>query len=153
MDVNQRAAPGMDTDGDGIPDVDEIRAGSDPTRPDRDYFDRYGAQYDVQAEQQADGSVCYNFTVSNLYLVTPPSRAGVQQGFNLFKLSFAEAPASGIATDYGVWRSACAWAQYDPPSVRVPSGPDLTLTDKNFVPANQLTLPDQFKTQCVGIAP
>ncbi len=139
-----RAAAGVDTDGDGVPDVDEIRAGSNPTRPDRAYYERYGHQYEIHAEKQADGSTCYDFTVSNLHLVTPPPRAGLQQGFNKFKLHFAEAPESGVASDYGSWRTACAWAQYDPPSVRVPAGPDLTVNDNNF---------SFTESKCVGIAP
>ena len=153
LGVLERSATGIDTDGDGVPDLDEIRAGSDPTRKDVAYYERFGHQYEVRGEEQADGSMCYDFTVSNLHLVTPPNRAGVRQGFNLFKVYFAEAPASGIGTDYGRWKTACAWAQYDPPSVRVPSGPDLTFTDANFLEPRELTLPDHFQTRCVGIAP
>ena len=153
LGLKMRAAAGIDTDGDGIPDLEEIRAGSDPTRQDRANYQRFGHQYEVRAETQANGSICYDFTVTNLHLVTPPSRAGEQQGYNLFKLYFAEAPASGIGTDYGRWRTACAWAQYDPPSVRVPSGPALTLSDRDFQEPWELSLPDHFRTGCVGIAP
>lgn len=149
-----RAFPaGIDTDGDGIPDEVELRAESHPTRRDRAFFERNGYQYEVHAEVQSNDSVCYDFTVSNLQLVTPPDRAGRQQGYNLFKLWFAEAPESGVATDYGVWRTACAWAQYAPPSVRVPLGPELTLEDGDFHRPDRLNDATEYLQRCVGVAP
>jgi hypothetical protein len=153
LDPARRNEPGLDTDGDGIPDLLEIRAGSDPTRRDRAFYERYGFQYEVRAEVQPDESVCYEFAITNVHLVTPPSRAGQQQGFNLFKLYFAEAPASGVVSDYGVWKTACAWAQYDPPQVRVPAGPELTFEDANFQSPNQMVSAADYASACVGVAP
>ncbi|SEU38042.1 cell-cell cohesion protein MtsD [Stigmatella erecta] len=145
---------GLDTDGDGIPDGDELRADSDPTRRDRAFSERYGYQYGVKiAEKRDNGSTCYDFTVSNLQLVTPPNRSGVQQGYNLFKVWFAEAPESGVATDYGVWRTACAWAQYAPPGLRVPLGPSLTLEDGNFRRPQDLDEMSEYMQRCVGDRP
>jgi hypothetical protein len=144
---------GIDTDGDGIPDEQELRAASNPTKRDRSFHERFGYQYEVRAEVQDNGRVCYDFTVSNLQLVTPPSRSGVQQGYNLFKVWFAEAPESGVSTDYGVWRTACAWAQYAPPSVRVPLGPELTLEDGNFVSPDRLNDDSEYRSRCVGVRP
>ncbi|SEK24334.1 von Willebrand factor type A domain-containing protein [Stigmatella aurantiaca] len=145
---------GLDTDGDGIPDGDELRADSDPTRRDRAFNERYGYQYGVKiAEKRDNGSTCYDFTVSNLQLVTPPNRSGVQQGYNLFKVWFAEAPESGVATDYGVWRTACAWAQYAPPGLRVPLGPSLTLEDGNFRRPQDLDEMSEYMQRCVGDRP
>ncbi len=153
LDPRTPAQPGVDTDGDGIPDLLELRAGSDPTRQDRAFHDRFGYRYEVRAETQDDGSVCYDFTVSNLRLVTPPSRAGQRQGYNLFKLWFGEAPQSGVASDYGVWRTACAWTQYDPPSIRNPPGAELTLTDESFVAPQNLIRAEDYAEGCVGVAP
>src|SRR5712692_6926373 len=127
----------VDTDGDGIPDGEEIKANTDPRRRDRALYERDGYQYQAKGEVQADGSVCYDFSVGNIKMVTPPSRSGVRQGYNLFKLFFAEAPESGVATDYGVWRTACAWAQFDPP-VRVPEGPELKIDKGNFIAPSQM---------------
>src|SRR5262249_11492661 len=56
------------TDNDGIPDIEEIRAGTDPTRPDRNLYDLAAVQYTSSAEVQPDGSVCYDYVVSNLEL-------------------------------------------------------------------------------------
>lgn len=143
----------VDTDGDGLSDLKEMAAGSDPTQRDGSFFIDEGYQYDVTAESQADGSVCYDFKVANLSLVTPPSRAGVRQGYNLFKLYFSETPESGVAADYGVWKAACAWAQYDPPGVRIPVGPELTLENQNFVRLDRLNTTAQYQSQCVGTPP
>ncbi|ABF87305.1 putative lipoprotein [Myxococcus xanthus DK 1622] len=150
----ENSVSGLDTDGDGIPDAQELRAGSDPTRRDKAFHERFGYQYETRiAEVRPDGSLCYDFTVSNLQLVTPPDRAGVKQGYNLFKVWFAEAPESGVSTDYGVWRTACAWAQYAPPSVRVPVGPELVFEDADFRRPDTLSNPWNNQNDCVGIPP
>ncbi|WIG95309.1 VWA domain-containing protein [Myxococcus sp. SDU36] len=154
LDPLENSVSGLDTDGDGIPDGQELRAGSDPTRRDKAFHERFGYQYETRiAEVRPDGSLCYDFTVSNLQLVTPPDRAGVKQGYNLFKVWFAEAPESGVSTDYGVWRTACAWAQYAPPSVRVPLGPELTFDDADFRRPDTLSNPWNNQNDCVGIPP
>lgn len=150
----ENSVSGLDTDGDGIPDAQELRAGSNPTRRDKAFHERFGYQYETRiAEVRPDGSLCYDFTVSNLQLVTPPDRAGVKQGYNLFKVWFAEAPESGVSTDYGVWRTACAWAQYAPPSVRVPVGPELAFEDADFRRPDTLSNPWNNQNDCVGIPP
>ncbi|MFZ5468929.1 MAG: cell-cell cohesion protein MtsD [Myxococcota bacterium] len=153
LDSLSPSAAGIDTDGDGLPDLEEFRANSDPTQRDRAYFERNGYVYEVRSEDQADDTVCYDFTVANLPLVTPPNSAGTQQGYNLFKVYFAEAPESGVATDYGVWRTACAWAQYDPPSIRVPLGPNLTFADSDFLAPDQLNSSSAYNNRCIGVAP
>ncbi len=148
------ASVGLDTDGDGIPDMDELSLDSDPTVRDRDFIEEFGYQYATSAQTQPDGTICYDFSVSNLTLVTPPSRAGLRQGYNLYKVWFGEAPQSGVGTDYGVWRTACVWAQYDPPSVRVPTGPEVEVLNSNFLSPSQMTGdPAAFKSRCVGTAP
>lgn len=145
----------LDTDGDTVPDVEEIRLGSHPTRRDREFREKNGLQYSFKSQIQTDDSICYDFSVSNLQLVTPPLRAGFsRQGFNLFKVWFGEAPEAGVASDYGTWRAACAWAQYDPPSVRIPSGPETApLTNMNFFAPAQMINEVDFDTRCVGISP
>jgi len=154
LDPLSPMSPGVDTDGDGIPDEKEFKAGSDPTQRDKAFFEEFGYVYETTAEKQADGRVCYDFAISNLTLVTPPTRAGLQQGFNLFKLWFAEAPESGVSTDYGVWRTACAWAQYAPPSIRVPTGAELTFQNSNFLnPSQMVDDPTTYKGRCVGTPP
>lgn len=139
-----RAEAGLDTDGDGITDYDEFRAGSDPTRQDTAFFEKYGYQYEVTSETMTDGSICYDFTISNVQMVTPPPRAGQRQGYNLFRVWFAQAPESGVATDYGEWSSACAWAQYNPPKLREPLGPEISFVSDHFVQADFFDRPDVY---------
>ncbi len=153
LDPKQRLLNGLDTDGDGTPDGEEFRIGSNPVSRDRAFQEKSAYQYKITS-QVVDRHVCYDFTVSNLQLVTPPNRAGLTQGYNLFKLWFSEAPESGVATDFGVWRAACAWAQYDAPSVRVPAGPEIGgLNDGDFRSADRLHTPAQYDADCVGVSP
>jgi hypothetical protein len=144
----------IDTDNDGIQDAEEIRAGTDPTRPDRNLYDLAAVHYTSAPTVQPDGSVCYDYVVSNLELVTPPSGVGANQaGYNLFKIWFAEAPESAVSSDYGVWKAACAWAQYDQAGIRVPAGPDIEVDDAAFMSPNLLIADPDYLTRCVGTPP
>jgi hypothetical protein len=144
----------VDTDNDGIEDIEEIRAGTDPTRPDHNLYDLAAVHYTSSPEVQPDGSVCYDYVVSNLELVTPPNGVGAAQaGYNLFKIWFAEAPESAVSSDYGVWRAACAWAQYDQAGIRVPAGPDLQVDDAAFMSPNLIVSDPDYLTRCVGQHP
>lgn len=154
LDPMKPQGAGLDTDGDGVPDLTEFRLGSNPVKRDKPYAEKNAYQYELKAQTQTDGRICYDFSVSNLQLVTTPNRAGLRQGFNLFKLWFGEAPETGVATDYGTWRTACAWAQYDPPTVRVPAGPQATpLVDGNFINPAQMVDSSQYEAKCVGVSP
>lgn len=149
-----RLTAGIDTDGDGTSDSEEFRIGSNPVASDLPFQEKGAYQISLKSELQGNDSVCYDFKVSNLQLVTPPNRAGLTQGYNLFKVWFAEAPESGVATDYGVWKAACFWAQYDPPSVRVPAGPEIPpLINRNFVAPQNIATPAQYDTTCLGVSP
>ena len=154
LNPNQRLASGIDTDGDGTSDSEEFRLGSNPVVRDVPFQQKNAYQFAVKSQVMPDQSVCYDFKVSNLQLVTPPNRAGLTQGYNLFKVWFAEAPESGVATDYGVWKASCFWAQYDPPSVRVPAGPDgPPLSNSDFVSPDNIATPAQYDTTCLGVSP
>jgi hypothetical protein len=157
---------GQDTDGDGIADTDEIEKGSSPLVSDRVFYEGEGYQYEIRATPRANGSVCYQFAVSNLKLLTPPAQnsAQVNQGYNLFKVWFAESPESAISTDYGFWRTACAWARFQPPSIRQPTSPDLALARTDTLadvargfgrPSRMTNFPDNYRVAglCAGIPP
>lgn len=155
LDPTAPDARALDTDGDGLADLAELRAGSHPLARDRTYFDQRGVQYETVRTEEANGSVCYDYAIRNVPLVTPPSRAGAQQGFNAFRLWFAEAPESGVATDHGVWRAACAWAQFAPPGVRAPAGPELALEPRHFQEPARTDEPAELlvNDRCAGVHP
>lgn len=159
LDPLKPQAAGLDTDGDGLRDFAEFRADSNPIRRDNVFFDKNGYEYEVTPRPRSDPNdpiTCYEFSVSNLQLVPTDALPGVDRiGFNLFKLYFAESPESGVATDYGTWRTACAWAQYAPPSVRVPAGPELTLPTDAFRAPSTMTTRAHYLTvgTCSGQAP
>jgi len=154
LDPITRLLSGIDTDGDATSDSDEFRMGSNPIVRDKAFQEKSQYQYSIESETLSDGRVCYDFKISNIQMVTPPNVAGLTQGYNLFKVWFGEAPESGVSTDYGVWKAACFWAQYDPPSVRIPAGPEVQpLVDSNFRPPQQLASPAQYDVNCQGISP
>ena len=70
------------------------------------------------------------------------------------KLWFDEAPSSVLSTDYGQWKVACAWTQYEPPAFRVPEGPilDLTTPDgkNHWYTTDKLRLASDYQTNCAG---
>jgi hypothetical protein len=143
----------QDTDGDGISDWDEFNANTDPTKPDAALFNTAGYQYSIKSEDQGNGSVCYDYVVSNLKMLATPAQAGQRDGYNLFKIYFDEAPESALDRDYGVWHAACAWGEYAPPSVRQPAGPGLDLTTANWYSLQNLITSSDYKKKCVGISP
>ena len=84
--------------------------------------------------------------------MTPPASAGVRQGYNLFKIWFAEAPQSAVTTDYGEWRTTCGWARYDPP-IRIPVEPDLVFSDSDFISSDQFEYDSDYLSRCLGNPP
>ena len=73
-----RSAPtagDLDTDGDGIPDDARVPRRHRPHPPDRDLYDSDGYQYEIVAEPQANGCICYDYAVTNIRMVTPPQHA------------------------------------------------------------------------------
>ncbi len=159
LDPLSAQVSGLDTDGDGNPDYAEYKADSNPIRRDNRFFDKNGYEYEITPLPQTDNTMCYRFAVSNLQLVTTDAQQNVDRlGFNLFKVYFAESPESGVATDYGVWRTACAWAQYAPPTIRVPAGPEIDFGPASagaFHPPNDMATSADYLAQgrCAGIHP
>jgi hypothetical protein len=123
-----------DYDGDGVPDLQEILGHTNPLVNDPIQRANETYLYQVNTDPQPNGSVCYDFLVSNIKLVTPQTSGGGQVGFNTITLMFDEAPASNVTNDYGQWRVACVSAQFAPPSVRAPVDPEIDITDADFVP-------------------
>jgi len=148
----------IDADLDGVPDLVEVLSHTNPLLDDREYHSNDAYRYEMVARPQADGRICYDFLASNIRLVTP-DRASGQIGFNYITLTFAEAPENGVTRDYGVWRQACVFAQLAPPSVRQPAGPEITLTDADFLRIDRIEaspgqlVPTDYRTRCRGALP
>ena len=148
----------LDQDLDGVPDILEIFQHTNPLIDDRAVHARDSYRYQMTAVPQTDGSVCYEFLVSNIRLLTP-DRASGQNGYNYISLTFAEAPETGVTRDYGLWKMACAFAQFAPPSLRVPAGPELTITKDDWAllqsvaPQPGSLIPANYKTFCKGVTP
>ena len=142
--------PLTDTDGDGTPDYAEVRIHSDPMVADTEYQQEFGYTYQITAIPQdgGNGVTCYDYSVSNVQMVTTQSANGVEEGYNVIKLYFDEAPQSNVADDYGVWKEACVLTQFAPPTLRVPAGPEVDLVDSDFTDLYNIT-PDLYTTECV----
>jgi hypothetical protein len=147
LDPAHAESPQLDSDGDGVPDLQEIRAHTDPHVSDADLAGRESYRYDVQVASVDGGVTCYNYAVSNIRMVGTQSEQsnadGTQNGYNHFVIYFDQAPQSNLSRDYGIWKMACATAQYAPPSVRAPQGPDLEVDDKDFIPSGDF-VPTSF---------
>ncbi len=143
----------MDHDLDGVPDILEVFQHTNPLLDDRVVHLRDRYLYDLSDPiVQTNGTLCYDFRVSNIRLLTP-ERVGGQKGYNLVKLTFGEAPESNLTRDYGVWYQACAWAQFAPPSVRVPLGPELVLDPNDFNHRPQDLATGNLNSLCRGTHP
>lgn len=131
--------PLRDSDFDGVPNVVEATLNSDPMSPDPTYRDQEGYRVEVKDRQIEDGRTCYDFTVSNIRLLSPLGKTGGQMGTQKILLNFAQAPAGDTHGDFGRWRVACARAQFVPPRLRVPAGSTIELRDGYCL-----------KSKCVG---
>lgn len=141
----------LDHDLDGVPDLTEVAQHTHPLLDDRAVHAREAYRYEIQATPQENGSVCYDFLVSNIRLLTPQRSSG-QIGYNLITLTFGEAPESNVTRDYGVWRKACVFAQFAPPSVRVPAGPEIVLEPEDFHRPDRIRS-NNLESVCKGVAP
>ncbi|MBS2026809.1 MAG: VWA domain-containing protein [Deltaproteobacteria bacterium] len=137
MDPSVAEDPLKDSDGDGVPDIDEIKAHTDPHVADPDLAAREGYRYQITPHDEDGGITCYDYSVSNIRLVTTQSSDNTQHGYNRLYIYFNEAPKSNVEGDYGEWKIACAKAQYAPPSVRHPQGPDMEVDDASFTRNDQ----------------
>ncbi|MBI5543478.1 MAG: VWA domain-containing protein [Deltaproteobacteria bacterium] len=148
----------MDHDLDGVPDLLEVFQHSNPMLDDRLVHARDSYRYEIVEVPQDNGRVCYDYLVTNIRLMTPDQASG-QHGYNFITLTFGEAPETGVSRDYGLWKKACAFAQFAPPSLRSPAGPELTLTERDFARLDDISyipgssVPTNFRTFCKGAVP
>ncbi len=134
-----------DSDGDGVGDVSEVQRGTDPKTSDAALLDKLGAVLATTAEPpDANGSTCYDFTLSHLPVAATPEANGLPKGFNLLQLWFAEAPARAPQALH--WRSACVATRLNGQGALAPP----QVGDAAFLEPYRLALPSAWPASCVG---
>jgi len=155
----------VDTDGDFLPDLLEVRHGMNPLDPTDAFGDinrdgilneaeikaglsptaqvspterAYAFAYDFNALPSVGGSsgTCYNFSVDHLRLLTPPATPNTVQGYNRVYYDVLETQVDS-ATDLATMRRACVDVLYIDGKVKVPLTGSVTLADSDFVDVGQ----------------
>lgn len=137
---------GRDVDGDGVRDVDEVMRGTNPLVADAELGALVPRVEVVDDTDIGNGARCFRYTVTKLPMVaTKEGRAPsvfTPAGANQFKLWFSWAPKDA-SFSVGEWASACAWARLDGEK-RVPASLSLELERVAFGP------PQDGSRQCAG---
>lgn len=133
-----------DLDRDGRTNGDEVRDHTDPNLPDADQtaFLRY--RYDMRQTEILDSRVCWDFSVSNVSMVSTMATPGLDAGWNEIHLVLAQAPADAPG-DYGEFRMACVRARYLlPEDVKWPGNGRVSLQESDFKRVGVVGDPDAF---------
>ncbi len=149
IEVRARTSPVADDlltdlDRDGRSNGDEVRDHTDPNRADNDdaAFLRY--RYDLRRMEVRDSRVCYDFSVSNISLVSTLAPAGGERGWNEIHLLIAQTPADAPG-DYGEFRMACVRVRYLlPEDVKWPGSGRVKLEEDDFKRAGLVGDPSTF---------
>ncbi|HWV37226.1 MAG TPA: VWA domain-containing protein [Vulgatibacter sp.] len=133
-----------DLDRDGRTNGDEVRDHTDPNHPDADQtaFLRY--RYDMRQTEIRESRVCWDFSVSNVSLVSTMATPGLDEGWNEIHLVLAQAPADAPG-DYGEFRMACVRARYRlPEDMKWPGNGRVSLQESDFKRVGVVGDPDAF---------
>jgi len=134
MDPADPSDAARDLDLDGLRNLAEIRAHTDPTH--RAVYvagavDRYRYRME-EAGETFDGRRCSFFETRHVGLVTPDRAGGDAFGLNRIYAYLGQVPEDQPA-DFGLYRVACAEARFVPPDFRVPAGGVIRLTTDDFI--------------------
>lgn len=133
-----------DLDRDGRSNWEEVRDHTDPTRADADDHAQIAYRYDLRRAGIRDSRVCFDFSVSNISLVSTLENAEGEEGWNEIHLLFSQAPADAPG-DFGEFRMACVRARYLlPADVKYPAGGRIQLEESDFKRVGVVGDPDGF---------
>jgi hypothetical protein len=128
-----------DDDHDTVRNIDEIRNHTNPHVPDvmtGDTDVRY--RYDVaNVTTQKDGSICYDFTIRNIQMLTTGKGTDAELGKNRIYVYFDQAPTDR-PLDYGTMQVACIDTRYVNGIVKAPASGTISLDNTKLVPLAQL---------------
>ncbi len=124
-----------DSDFDGIINIDELRAGTNPTHPDADYYRAHrmlygiedlGMQIFINASGNEEERHCYRYSVDRIPMVITPLPK--ERGLNRLMLYAFEGPArlSGVPREV---RVACLEAFYTSPTLKHPASGRIDVSD------------------------
>ena len=145
------AVPDADLDGDGVRDAEEVRAHTDPARPESS-DERRAAAVQPRIEPlgiEGAGRHCYAFSLRNVRLAqTLEGTLDALPGLNLTYVGFDQA-LEDDPNDPGDLKAACVLARWVKPYYRDPAGGTIALDRDDFHPVTELVVPDD----CVGVLP
>jgi hypothetical protein len=114
----------IDSDADGIFNLQEIQAQTNPQVADGTLYRDHRISYAIKDRGENAGQQrCYDFEVSHIELTPtlgPPNQPS-GRGVNRVLLYFGQAPIDAGARDPGRWRVACVDAVYVPPMFKLPA--------------------------------
>ncbi|MCC6335608.1 MAG: hypothetical protein IT380_16650 [Myxococcales bacterium] len=142
MDATRRQ-PLRDGDGDGALDVDEVRATSNPARgTDAEFRRRYAVSPRLTLESRQGAQECWDIAIDGLSTVTLQTDGGTADGYNLVKLLLGVGSAPD---DILRWYGECVWVHRQRGGAAVPN---LTFPGNRWRP-----LPEVVDGDCEGTAP
>ncbi|MBX5483332.1 MAG: calcium-binding protein [Myxococcaceae bacterium] len=129
-----------DSDRDGVPNVDEVTAHTDPFGADLSWRDDHAYGYDLSpAPPTDDGRACYHVRIRNVGLVSPPVRpnppySDIPAGRNDLFI-YVQVGRDNDPRGTGIGSLASQEVTFLPPATRDPEGV-LPLTPDDFVVGN-----------------
>lgn len=131
----------LDLDRDGELNGYEVRDHSNPNQDDKDVFRNIRYRYDLVRTGVRDSQTCYDFTVSNISLVSSRPRADGEAGWNDIYLVFGQTPADS-PMDFGDFRIACVRSRFLLElNSKYPPGGHVEITEADFKKASNFTDP------------
>ncbi len=141
----------IDSDADGVFNLQEFAAHTDPLAVDPILYRDHRASYSIVDRGENSGQRhCYDFTANHIELVSTLGQKGsASRGVNRVFLYFGQAPRDSGAHDSGHWRVACIDPVWLAPMYKLPATGQLVLKETDLHDAAAF----DPKGQCVQVSP